>query len=280
MTDENVPAEVPETETGLAAPIDLGEFAAGEGFENQTTADISIPFLAIVQDLSPQLDKDDEKYIEGAEKGSLFNTVSGELYPDGIIVVPVVTEEVFIEWVPQDLGGGFVQLYDRMDPMVLELTNNHRNVIGIKTANGNPDNRNDLVQTFQMYCLVIDTADATDSATPIVVSCTSSKIKPYRDLMNQTRCIKGNPPLFFNRIKITTRIETSKKNGKKYSNFVFEPATGGTLRENLMSASGPQLPLLREAKMLKEAIMGGEKKAAYDTAREGEGGDADDDTPF
>ncbi len=56
------------------------EADAGVGLENITTEDMQIPFIRIIQALSPQLQKDDPLYIKGAEQGDIFNTVTQEMY--------------------------------------------------------------------------------------------------------------------------------------------------------------------------------------------------------
>ena len=55
-------------------------FAAdsGVGFEEVTSSDLQIPFLRIIQALSPQLKKNDPAYIEGA--GQLCPECYNEIY--------------------------------------------------------------------------------------------------------------------------------------------------------------------------------------------------------
>ena len=48
----------------------------GSGFEEVTSSDIQIPFLRIIQALSPQLKKSDAGFIQGASSGDIFNTVT------------------------------------------------------------------------------------------------------------------------------------------------------------------------------------------------------------
>ena len=43
---------------------------AGFGFEEVTSSDLQIPFLRIIQALSPQLKKSDAAFIEGAGAGA------------------------------------------------------------------------------------------------------------------------------------------------------------------------------------------------------------------
>ena len=81
--------------------------AVGKGLENVSNDDITIPRLAVVQAGSPQRKKKDEKYIEGAEEGHIFNTVSNKLYDvEGITVIPCGYRKSYVEWVPRENGDG------------------------------------------------------------------------------------------------------------------------------------------------------------------------------
>ena len=84
---------------------------AGIGLENITTEDMQIPFIRIIQALSPQLQKDDSLYIKGAEQGDSFNTVTQEVYKqdEGILVVPAFFEKKCLEFAMRSSGGGFVR---------------------------------------------------------------------------------------------------------------------------------------------------------------------------
>ncbi len=59
----------------------LAEMSSGQdtGFEGTSSRDYAIPFISLLQSLSPQVDKDDAKYVEGAEVGMFYNSASGEL---------------------------------------------------------------------------------------------------------------------------------------------------------------------------------------------------------
>ena len=96
----------------VASELDkMLEADAGVGLENITTEDMQIPFIRIIQALSPQLQKDDPLYIKGAEQGDIFNTVSQEIYKqdEGVIVVPAFFEKKFLEFQLRSSGGGFVR---------------------------------------------------------------------------------------------------------------------------------------------------------------------------
>lgn len=81
---------------------------AGLGLENITKDDIMIPRLSILQALSPQVNKRDGAYIEGAEQGSIFNNVTDNVFDGdkGITVVPISFRKAHLEWKAD--RGGFV----------------------------------------------------------------------------------------------------------------------------------------------------------------------------
>ena len=110
----------------VASELDkMLEADAGVGLENITTEDMQIPFIRIIQALSPQLQKDDPLYIKGAEQGDIFNTVTHQVWKaeEGIVVVPCYFEQKLLEFVPRSQGGGFVQ----------ELSKDHPDVLNVKT---------------------------------------------------------------------------------------------------------------------------------------------------
>lgn len=84
----------------------LFEADAHSGLENMDQQDLALPFLRILGQLSPQVNKRDSKYVEGAEPGMIYNTVTGELYDGekGINVIPAYYKREYVEW--QDRGEG------------------------------------------------------------------------------------------------------------------------------------------------------------------------------
>ena len=97
----------------------LFEADAGQGL-NMTQEDLALPFLKVLGQLSPECNKRDAKYVEGAEPGMIINTVTNEIYDGmkGIDVVPVHYKRQHIEW--QDRGesqGAPVKIYDAGDDL-------------------------------------------------------------------------------------------------------------------------------------------------------------------
>ena len=60
------------------------EADANEGLGQLGQEDLAIPFLRILSDTSPQVKKRDPEYVDGAEVGMLFKTLTREVY-DGEI---------------------------------------------------------------------------------------------------------------------------------------------------------------------------------------------------
>jgi len=82
-------------------------------FGGVSSADMAIPFLTILQDLSPQI-KSGPKQIELAKAGMIFNSVTEGVWPgDGTVgVIPCALRKTYVEWRPRAAGGGFVASYD------------------------------------------------------------------------------------------------------------------------------------------------------------------------
>jgi len=75
------------------AKYDYGDHL-GAGFEDTTTEDFAMPFLGILQDLSPAVK---DGIVEGAKIGMFINTATNELYDGekGIRAIPCFLLSIF-----------------------------------------------------------------------------------------------------------------------------------------------------------------------------------------
>ena len=71
--------QVTEKKNGALATFDM-EADAQQGAQNISQEDLALPFLKILGQLSPEVNKRDGKYVEGAEPGKIINTVTNALY--------------------------------------------------------------------------------------------------------------------------------------------------------------------------------------------------------
>lgn len=158
--EETLPAEL------------LNEMAAdaGHGHEGITNDDLAIPFLKILQQMSPELAKRDGKYIEGANEGMIMNSVTGQLWEadEGLTVIPCGFKFKIIEWKAD--RGGLVQQYSRGETLP-EFERNEKGVAITKTEG------NTLSDTAEHYVLIVP---ETGSPEPALISMSSTQLKHSR----------------------------------------------------------------------------------------------------
>ena len=246
---------------------------AGAGFENQTQDDVAIPFLGILQSLSPQVA---EKTVKGAEPGLLINTVTNELFEE-VIFVPAITQHLFVEWVPRDSGGGFVGIHEVNSPVVSKAKEqaklNNKGFNELVTPEGN-----ELSETFYLFGIIVKD----DEFEPVVMAFTSAKIKVYKKwntpistFMLKTisggKPTKVKPPMYSHQVKVSTFLDTSSKKGNHH-NFVLEPLNG-EIRNSLLA---PDSAEYQAAKAVYESFQLGTAKVNYETPEEASNDDDDD----
>ena len=97
--------------------------SAGEG-TSFDSSEMQIPFIRIIQAMSPQANKKDDAYIDGSGQGDAFNTVTNEFWngDDGLVVVPCYQETKFLEFIDRDSGGGFVGEIEPSHPDIQKAT--------------------------------------------------------------------------------------------------------------------------------------------------------------
>jgi len=104
----NEETNVVKKEKAGAVAISSFEIDSGKGLGNMSQDDLALPFLKILGQLSPEVNKRDGKYVKGAEPGMIFNSVTGDLYDGakGIQVVPCHYKLEYIEWRDRGEGSG------------------------------------------------------------------------------------------------------------------------------------------------------------------------------
>ena len=63
-----------------AVAVNMFEADADKGSQNITQEDLALPFLKVLGQLSPEVNKRDGKYVDGAEPGMILNTVTNEVF--------------------------------------------------------------------------------------------------------------------------------------------------------------------------------------------------------
>ena len=191
---------------------------AGEGVDYETS-ELQIPFIRVIQALSPQIKKSDAAFIKGAEQGDLFNTVTGEVWKgeEGINVIPCYQETKHLEFTPRDQGGGFVGELPAGDPNILKTTR--------QGAKETLPSGNELVKSDQHYCMVLN---KDGSAQPAIVDMKSTQLKISRRWKTQIAMQKipdkngvMRTPALFSTIWHLKTVEERKDN-YTYFNYTIE----------------------------------------------------------
>lgn len=169
-------------------PSWMGEGTRGS--EEVTIQDITIPRLSMIQDLSPQRKTNKAEYIEGAEEGMLFNTVTNELYPKSVLFVPVYFRLEWLIWKHRDAGGGLQGVYPTQEEAVAAV--GEHPLAGQTTDKGEPVL--EIQDTAQHFGLLLDPNSPADNprATEIVISMSKSQLKPSRQFNSQIRIAGGD----------------------------------------------------------------------------------------
>jgi hypothetical protein len=138
VAEEKVTAVVPTTDAGGAD--DFSSYA-GAGMENVTSADLLVPRITVLQQLSPQLNDRRAEHIPGARQGEICDVGVGEAWPS-IYFVPCYFEKVWIEWAPRASGKGLVEIHT--SPAIIDRCT--------RDAKNRPMNGPNLVaETAQIY---------------------------------------------------------------------------------------------------------------------------------
>jgi hypothetical protein len=250
--------DVSKTEPTGVANLDYGEHA-GAGFEGQTSADSKIPFLLLLQGLSPQVGG--PKAVPGASPGKFMNSVSERVYGDSVLFVPAKREKSYVEWVPRAQGGGFVGRHAVDSDLVARA----KEKAGPKAFGKlkHPDSENELVETVYLYGVVCDGERPAD---PVVVAFKSTALAPLRAWNTRVKTTqipvagrKQTPPLFAHLTRVSTVSQSNKKG--TFFNYVLGPAKGDMIDSLLR----PDDERFRAAVSLRDLVESGAAKAAEET---------------
>ena len=259
--------------------MDYGDHAGG-GFEGVESSELSIPFINVLQSNSPEVE---EQTIEGAVSGDLLNTVTQEL-SKSIVFQPVYREQAWVEWIPRNKGGGFVAVHDPNSQEIQDLiAENKGSRIPPKGSDGKRIpfriGDNEVIETYYFYGMLLD-EEAGEHVGFAVISFTSTKIKVYRDWLTSMRIMRGKPPLWAFRVKLTTVRQ--KNDSGSYYNYHVTPI-GGTWGSCLINPQ-TETELLTGAMEFKKLIESGFARADFASQQNaGTGGDGDasgEDAPF
>lgn len=178
-TKKNEVAVAEQQNTALAMPVDFSQFA-GMGMEEADKSSFAIPFLTMLQGLSPQLET-----VEGARPGLIINTITNELFKS-VRLVPCAFNRRFIRWAPRDAGGGYK---GELNPIDVETGR----VADITTSD---DGRlmigDDLLSDTRNHYVLYE--DENGAWHPALLSLSSTQIKKSKRWMSRIQGIQLRTP--------------------------------------------------------------------------------------
>ncbi len=229
-------------------PANMFEDDAAKGLGAIGQEDLALPFLKILGQLSPEVNKRDGKYVEGAEPGMIYNSVSGDLYDGvkGIDVIPCFYKLEYIEWKDRGEGPGApVAIYDSSSDIMSKTTPdaNYKD----RLPNGNY-----IEKTASHFVIVTG-----DSPSTALISMKSTQLKisrKWNSMMSGIK-MKGKNGLFtpasFSHIY---RLKTTQMSNDKGTWFGWEVSKVGPVTDQ---------SLYGQAKSFSENISKGNVKAKH-----------------
>ena len=197
-----------------AAPLPssiLFENDAHQGFENVKQDSIALPILKLLQNGSGEAQKRNQNYVEGAEPGMLFNTVTKKLYDgaNGITVIPCHYKLEYQEWSDFGTGSGRPEkIYPDTSDIKTKTTED--NMGKDRLPNGNY-----ILTVGQHFVLIVD-GDSTETAL-ISMSSSQGKVSRKWNSMMMSIVMEGQkgpytPPSFSHMYKLSTVLNSGKGN--------------------------------------------------------------------
>ena len=215
----------------LPAIVGLEQYA-NAGLENADRDSFAIPFLAIMQKMSPQVDRDSDAFIEGVETGDFLLTATNEVFKDedGVDLVFCGYRRTFLRWADEKSGGGFKGEIAADEVTRLralgEFKENEEGKLFAKNG--------DSIRDARIHYVLVLRPDGT--ATPAVISIGSTQIKKSKMLNTQIANFQAtnsagkifNPPSFGHIFHAETVAESNDKGswrGWKFtrSGYVTDP---------------------------------------------------------
>ena len=205
---------------------------SGAGMEGADKDSFAIPFVRVLQQMSPQCTAGKTGYNPKAKAGMLYNTVTGELFDGeaGIIFVPCAFQRRFIQWAPRGAEGSSYKgewLPEEVTEKLLAGEFQKGTDGRIYVDEPNPKKSDYLVDTRNHFGLMV-----TDKGVAqVLLSLSSTQIKKSKQLMGILSSIRINgqvPPTWLSKIRITTLPESNDQGSwfgirVEHAGFVDDP---------------------------------------------------------
>lgn len=185
----------------------------GSGIEDLNQGG-SMPLLRILQDLSPQVRKQKDEYIEGAESGDIYFAADECILGKSIEIIPIKMKPLYTEWTPRDQGGGLVGLHP------LTITDDARYEQGRNARYDEWLGDNELLMTHYWFVRVLVNGEWVEA----LIAMTKSQLKISRDLQKKIKNFRYDdhpdvqPNIFARKVVLESEY-VENDNGDGYNNW-------------------------------------------------------------
>lgn len=196
------------------------EADAGKGMEGVDKDSQAIPFLTILQPLSPIVV---DSKVEGAKAGLLANSVTNELFGESAYIIPCAFQRRFIRWAARDTGGGFKGEFTPQAVQELRAAGKVKEVDGRlyfpeQDGSVNEKRSDRCSDTRNHFCILVRKPEDVVGI-PILFSVTSTGIKTSKQFISRIDAIKMKrsdgsefpAPSFSHMYKVSTLKKTNDK---------------------------------------------------------------------
>ena len=212
-------------ESKKAVPVDQTDieqiaFAGEQHQEHLSKDDITLPYLQLLQALSPQCTKGQAEWIKGAKPSDVCDVSGNRVFRTkddddnevtDLTVMPIVFKSCYTEWIPRSQGGGFIHEWSVSDGESIIVARNEagQDIIQQNSPLGTPGNQLNRTHTHLVYVV------ENDRFWPAVISMQATQLKPSRDwnrlVQEQTLPEGQKAPRFFAFWNVTSALRTNDK---------------------------------------------------------------------
>ncbi len=235
--------EKKQTNTGLAKAFGQGEKETG--FEGLKSKDFAIPYIALLQPISPQVMPGKSKFMPDARPGMFLDSATEEL-SEKMRIIPCFYRNSMVEWVPREKGGGFVAAHE--PGMEKGLDRNDKGQYLMKGKDGK-ENGNVIMDTRYFFCLQLKEEGDPRMVVLALQSTQIKKAKNWLTKMDAMRAVgeggvKFKPPMFSHTWVVSSLPEQNQKGS--YFGYKIE-VEGPITDEKLYNQAKKAMSIFKES---------------------------------
>lgn len=196
-----------EPKNTALAEVDMDELAADGAAQQFDRNDLTIPFLKVLQDMTPQAQKASPDFVKGASSGMFLNSATNRLWDGedkGVLLIPVLYTRSYTEWTPISEGGGFIRDHGANGAILKECARGEKG--GYFTKEGK-----EIVEAAMYFVMIVDPETGECENAAFVLKGTQwKKARKWNDMLAAKQEVQGKMMVvapYFNVYRVKTTPE-------------------------------------------------------------------------